>query len=174
MTHDSSFNLWHHHYGHARKKALEQLLRKVSGIPDKIRAPTALTPCDSCEFGKSKCNPFPTSDLHSEAILDSVHIDLVEFPSLSMEGYKFTLTILDDYLFMDLSFFLKWKSDTFANFKAYVAWAEMQSGRKLKAMHSDRGGEFLSLKFGAFLREKGIEHQLSVAHTLQQNGRVEC
>ena len=50
----------------------------------------------------------------------------------------------------------------------------MQSGRKLKAIHSDRGGEFLSLEFDAFLREKGIEHQLSVAHTPQQNDRVEC
>ena len=67
-------------------------------------------------------------------------MDLVEFPSLSIESYKFTLTILDDHLSMDLSFFLKWKSDVFASFKAYVAWAETQTGCKLKAICLDRGG----------------------------------
>ena len=56
--------------------------------------------------------------------------------------YKFTLTILDDYSSMGLSFFLKWKFDAFTSFKAYVAWAEMQTGRKLKAICSNRGGSF--------------------------------
>ena len=100
-------------------------------------------------------------------------MDLVEFPSLSIESYKFTLTILDDYSSMDLSFFLKRKSNAFASFKVYVAWAKTQTGRKLKAIHSDRGGEFLSSEFNMFLREKGIECQLLVVYTPQQNDRVE-
>ena len=125
MSADSSFDLWHHRYGHARRKAPEQLPGKVSSVPDKLCAPAVLTPCDSCEFGKSKHDLSPTSDSHSEAILNLVHIDLVEFPSLSIEGYKFTLTILDDYSSIGLSFPLKWKSGMFASFEAYVAWTEM-------------------------------------------------
>ena len=121
MSADSSFDLWHHHFRHARKKALEQLSGHVSDVPDKICALAMLMPCDGCEFGKSEHDPFPTSDSHSEAILDLVHIDLVEFLSLSIEGYKFTLTILDDYSFMGLFFFLKQKSDALASFKAYMA-----------------------------------------------------
>ena len=120
MTHDSSLNLWHHRFGHAEKKALEQLPGKVFSISDKICALASPTPCDSCKFGKSKRDPFSASDLYSEAILDLVHMNLIKFPSFSIEGYKFTLTILDDYSFMGLSFFLKWKSDAFANFKVYV------------------------------------------------------
>ena len=173
MSVDSSFDLWHHRFGHTWKKALKQLPGHVSGVPDKICAPAALTPCDGCEFGKSKCDPFPTSDSRSEKILDLVHMDLVEFSNLSIESYKFTLTILDDYSSMSLSFFLKQKSDAFASFKAYMAWAETQTGRKLKAIRSDRGGEFLSSEFDVFLREKGIEHQLSVVRTPQQNERAE-
>ena len=137
MSANSSFDLWHHCFGHTGKKALEQLPGHVSGVSDKIRAPAALTPCDGCEFGKSKRNPFLISDSYSEHILDLVHMDLVEFLSLSIESYKFTLTILDDYLSMGLSFFLKRKSDAFASFKAYVAWAEIQTGRKLKAIRLD-------------------------------------
>ena len=165
MSTDSSFDLWHHRFRHAGKKALEQLPGHVSGVPAKLCAPSAPTPCDGCEFGKSKHDPFPASDSRSEAILDLVHMDLVEFPSLSIESYKFTLTILDDYSSMGLSFFLKRKSDAFASFTAYVAWAETQTGRKLKAIRSDRGGEFLSSEFDTFLREKGIECQLSVVRT---------
>ena len=137
MSADSSFDLWHYRFGHAGKKALEQLPGHVSSIPDKIRAPAVPTPCDGCEFGKSKRDPFPASDSCSEKILDLVHMDLVEFLSLSIESYKFMLTILDDYSSMSLSFFLKRKSDAFASFKAYVAWAETQTGRKLKVIHSD-------------------------------------
>ena len=124
MSANSSFDLWHHCFEHAGRKTLEQLSGHVSGVPDKICAPAAPMPCDGCKFGKSKRDPFPASDSHSEAILDLVHMDLVEFPSLSIEIYKFTLTILDDYSFIGLSFFLKWKSDVFASFKAYVAWAK--------------------------------------------------
>ena len=121
MSADSSFDLWHHCFGHARKKALEQLSGHVSSVLDKICAPAVPTPCDGCEFGKSKHDLFPASDSCSEKILNLVHMDLVKFPSLSIESYKFTSTILDDYLSMGLSFFLKWKSDAFASFKAYVA-----------------------------------------------------
>ena len=121
MSVDNSFDLWHYRFGHAGKKALEQLPGHVSGVPDKIRAPAAPTPCDGCEFGKSKRDPFPSSDSRCQNILDMVHMDLVEFSSLSIESYKFTLTILDDHLSIGLSFFLKRKSDVFASFKAYVA-----------------------------------------------------
>ena len=121
MSADSSFNLWHHCYGHVGRKTLEQLPGYASGVPDRIRAPAVPTPCNSCKFGKSKHDLFSASDSHSESILDLVHMDLVEFPSLSIESYKFTLTVLDDYSSMGLSFFLKRKSDAFASFKAYVA-----------------------------------------------------
>ena len=121
MSADTSFDLWHHRFGHARKKALKQLPEHVFDVPDKICAPAASTPCNNCEFGKSKRDLFPPSDSRLEKILNLVHMDLVEFLSLSIESYKFTLTILDDYLSMSLSFFLKQKSDAFASFKAYVA-----------------------------------------------------
>ena len=70
-----------------------------------------------------------------------------------------------------MTWFLKHKA--LACFKSYVAWAENQSGRKVKAIRSDRGGEFLGTEFDEFLAERGIERQLSVAKTPQQNGRAE-
>ena len=100
-------------------------------------------------------------------------MDLVKYPSLSLDGYKFAMTTLDDFSSFGLVWYLKRKSDAFDAFKRFVAWAETQSDRKLKAIRSDRGGEFLGHEFDDFLASKGIEHQLSVARSPQQNGRAE-
>ncbi|CAI5475916.1 unnamed protein product [Closterium sp. Yama58-4] len=50
---------------------------------------------------------------------------------------------------------------------------ELECGRKLKAVRSDRGGEFLGDAVKAWKAEFGIKTQLSVADTPQQNGVVE-
>ncbi|CAL9009573.1 unnamed protein product [Prunus brigantina] len=47
---------------------------------------------------------------------------------------------------------------------------ELQSGYKIKGLRSDRGGEFLSGEFNKFCDEFGIQRQLTVAYTPQQNG----
>ena len=53
-------------------------------------------------------------------------------PVLSMGGYKYTATYLDDYSSFGVMFYLKKKSDEFATFKQYKAWAERQLGTTLK------------------------------------------
>ena len=59
----------------------------------------------------------------------------------------------DDYSRFIWVSFLKFKLKTFKNFKAF---AENQSGKKLKALRTDRGGEFLSNEFIVFCDENGI------------------
>ena len=44
---------------------------------------------------------------------------------------------------------------------------------KWATLHSDRGGEYLSKDFNAFLAERGIKHQCTVPYTPQQNGVAE-
>jgi transposase InsO family protein len=169
----SDYDLWHRRFGHPGKKSVEELPGKVKGVPDRITAPANPKPCDGCKFGKSKCAAFPSSDSRTEHLLDLIHMDLVEYPVQSIDGYRYTLTTLDDHSSFGLTWFLKHKSDTLAAFKQFVSWAERQSDRKLKSIRSDRGGEFLGREFDEYLAEYRIEHQLSVACSPQQNGRVE-
>ena len=42
--------------------------------------------------------------------------------------------------------------------------------KKIKILRSDNGGEYRSKEFMNYLKEKGIQHQLSVPRTPQQNG----
>ena len=65
--------------------------------------------------------------------LDLVHSDLDEMPDLSLGGYKYTTTYLDDHSSFGVMFYLKKKSDEFTAFKQYKAWAERQLGTTLNA-----------------------------------------
>ena len=53
-------------------------------------------------------------------------------PVLSIGGYKYTATYLDNYSSFGVMFYLKKKSDEFAAFKQYKAWDETQLCNKLK------------------------------------------
>ena len=51
--------------------------------------------------------------------------------------------------------------------------AENVSGCKVGTLRSNRGGEYMSKEFDAFLAESGIKHQCTVPYTPQQNGVAE-
>ena len=53
---------------------------------------------------------------------------------------KWTAAYLDDHTRYGMMFFLKHKDEMFDTFKTYEAWAERQTGRKLKTIRTDRGG----------------------------------
>nr|KYP60023.1 Retrovirus-related Pol polyprotein from transposon TNT 1-94 [Cajanus cajan] len=67
-------------------------------------------------------------------------------------------------------YFLKIKSEVFGIFKKFKALVEKQSGKQIKALRSDRGKEYTSREFDKFCEDEGIERQLTVAYTPQQNG----
>ena len=91
-------------------------------------------------------------------------------PVLSIGGYKYTATYLDDHSSFRVMFYLKNKSEEFNAFKTYKAWAEQQLGTKLKCKRTDHGGEFMLKEQKAYLAENGIKHQMSMPDSLQQNG----
>ena len=65
------------------------------------------------------------------------------------------------------------KSKIFDKFNEFRAKAEKQLGKPIKALRSDRGGEYLSDEFLGHLIENGILSQLTAPGTPQQNGVAE-
>ena len=58
----------------------------------------------------------------------------------------------------------------------FVEWKrnlERSTGRKIKVLRSDNGGEYKSNPFLQLCRDEGIERHFTVRETLQQNGVVE-
>ena len=83
------------------------------------------------------------------------------------------MTFLDNFSGYSSIVCLKCKSDAATAFHNWFVWAEKASGNKLLKLCSDRGGEYISSDLRNFLSENGIEHQMTVPHTPQQNGRAE-
>ena len=168
----SDYTLWHRRMGHANQRVIKPLGKKTEGGPNQTTdAPQGA--CEGCGKGKSKRLPFPPSKSRAKRPLDLVHSNLDEMPVLSLGGYKYTATYLDDYSSFGVMFYLKKKSDEFAAFKQYKAWAERQLGTTLKCRCFDQGGEFLSNEQRTYMIENRIETQMSMPDTPQQNGQAE-
>ena len=48
------------------------------------------------------------------------------------------------------------KSEAFSAFKHFKSWAEKQTGKLIKALRDDKGGEYMSNEWEAFMLEHGI------------------
>ena len=55
----------------------------------------------------------------------------------------------------------------------FFNFVERQFDRKIKCLRSDQGGEFTSARLEDWLSRQGVEHNLSVPYTPQQNGKAE-
>ena len=171
---DETAWLWHARYGHLNFRSLRDLGVKemVEGIPLIQRGEQV---CDGCALGKHHRAPFPRQSAYrADKGLELVHGDLCGPISPATPGGKlYFLLIVDDfsrYMWLDL---LKSKDEAFASFKKIVAAAESESGKRLKAFRTDRGGEFNSGVFTVYCNEHGIKHNTTAPWTPQQNGVVE-
>ncbi len=62
------------------------------------------------------------------------------------------------------------KSDAFSAFQQYLAYAERHTGRKLKCLHEDKGGEWMSKEMERFCADRGIRRERTVRAEPHQNG----
>ncbi|EOY09394.1 Uncharacterized protein TCM_024822 [Theobroma cacao] len=103
--------------------------------------------------------------------LELVHVDLCgPMDTESFGGSKYFLLFIDDYSQKIWVFFLKFKFETFDNFKKFKTEVENQSGCNINVLSTDRGGEFVSNEFNNFCEEQGIRRELSAPYTPKQNG----
>lgn len=66
-------------------------------------------------------------------------------------------------------YFFQEKSEVFGIFERFKNFVEKQSDHKIKKLRSDQGTEYNSKEFDKFCEDEGIEHQLTIAYTPQQN-----
>ncbi|GJR13998.1 retrotransposon protein, putative, ty1-copia subclass [Tanacetum coccineum] len=119
-------------------------------------------------------SPFTRTCERGEGLLDLVHTDVCgPFRSTTKDGKRYYITFTDDFSRYGFVYLIKHKSGTFEMFKRYQNKVENQLGRKIKVLQSDRGGEYISIKFFDHLKNCGIVSQLSPHRTPQLNGVAE-
>jgi transposase InsO family protein len=167
----SSPNLWHRRLGHMSEKGL-QILAKKSLIP--VDKGKALTSCEHCLFGKQHRVSFATSSQKKSTILERVYSDVcgpIEVPTLG--GNRYFVTFIDDASRKVWVYLLKTKDQVFDIFQQFHAMVERETGKQLKCLRTDNGGEYTTKKFRSFCSEHGIRHEKTVPGTPQHNGIAE-
>ncbi|KAJ9507318.1 hypothetical protein QJQ45_006294 [Haematococcus lacustris] len=173
--------LLHERLGHLSYRAMAEMVGKgmVEGVGVSAAQCKAACSgvCPGCQAGKAHrhvADTLPSLAPPVKGVLDLVHTDVCgPFRVPSVSGLRYMLTFLDDFSRLSVVVCLKAKSDVPEAIKATVQWLETQSGRKLKALRSDRGTEFVNREVGQFCVERGIQHQQTAPYSPEQNGRAE-
>ncbi|GJS39297.1 putative RNA-directed DNA polymerase [Tanacetum coccineum] len=130
--------------------------------------------CEICQRAKQTREPFPLSDHKSKNLGDLVHLDLWgPYKVTSSEGFRFFLTVVDDYTRAVWVYLIKSKDEVSHFIIVFCNLIENQFKRKIKVFRSDNGTEFVNQSVSKLCSDKGIIHQTSYVYTPQQNGIAE-
>lgn len=171
----SDVDLWHQRLGHLSGQRLSDMSRKEPVIGLNLSTATKPSFCEGCVEGKMHRAPFKSvGEIRSSRKLQLVHSDVCGLMRTeSIGGHKYYVTFIDDYSHCCAVYYLKQKSEVFEKFREFEASATNECGRKIGALRTDNGGEYVSKEFEAYLKSKGIRHELTTAHTREQNGVAE-
>lgn len=65
---------------------------------------------------------------------------------------------------------MKTKDEVFNRFQEFKALVENRTGRRIKVLRSDNGGEYTSKDFKCFYADVGIGKELTIPYIPRQNG----
>ena len=106
--------------------------------------------------------------------LQLLHADICgPISHISNSHQRYLLTFIDDCSRKLWVFFLTENSASFKRFQLFKIKIEKEVGISIRALRTDRGGEFTSNEFFKFCTTNGIHRQLTTAFTPQQNGVAE-
>ena len=88
-------------------------------------------------------------------------------------GYEYFITFTNGYSRYGYMYLIRRKSEAFEKFKEFRAEVENQLGKHIKAIQSNRGGEYPFGDFKDYLTQNGIVSQFIALGTPQQNGVAE-
>ncbi|CAI7856036.1 unnamed protein product [Closterium sp. NIES-53] len=165
----------HRRMGHVALPILKQLVKnemvagiRVKGEPDEVLG------CPTCMQAKFTCYLFSSSEATAKAPLDEVVMDVVGPLKLGAAGAEYFLTIVDVYTRMTWVYVLSKKSDMAETVNTdWLPMVERQKDWLVKAIRTDRGGEFLSKDFSLWLKKNGIRHSLTMPYSPAMNGIAE-
>ncbi|GJU18172.1 retrotransposon protein, putative, ty1-copia subclass [Tanacetum coccineum] len=114
--------------------------------------------------------PFSHASERADDLLGLIHSDVCgSFRTTSREGANYYITFTDDFIRYGYVYLMKHKHEVFEMFKTFQNEVENQLRKTIKALLSDRGGEYLSQEFLDHLRSHGVISQLTLPYTPQHN-----
>jgi len=172
-----TWETWHARLGHKSGPYLKKL---VDGAARDVKVKGKrcdLVGCTTCAMGKLSRSSFQRKLNGGKPLeaLNLIHMDLMgPMDVLGRHKSKYLLTLTDDATNFIWTFELKKKKHAEVKIREWFALAERQFPQfTIKGFRSDRGGEFMSNSFRAWLTEKGVFHDLACQYSPQQNEKAE-
>ena len=163
--------LWHLRLGHIAEDRINKL--EKNGLLSPLTFESYPT-CESCLQGKMTKLPFVGHGERATDLLALVHTDVCSpFDVPARGNFIYFITFTDDLSRYGYVYLMRHKSEAFEKFKEFRHEVEKQTGKPIKVLRSDRGGEYLSREFLDYLKDNGIVSQWTPPGTPQLNGVLE-
>jgi hypothetical protein len=161
--------LWHHRLGHMSEKGMK-ILHKRNLLLDLKQID--LDFCEHCVYGKQKRVIFlRVGKEKKRERLQLVHTDVWGPTQVSsLGGSHYYVTFIDDATRKTWVYCIRQKYNVFYTFKKWKALVENETGKRLKCLRSDNGGEYCSKEFDDYCSYHGIHREKIVPRTPQENG----
>ncbi|KAF8795519.1 Retrovirus-related Pol polyprotein like [Argiope bruennichi] len=175
----STFNannliVWHNRMCHINKNDIIRTSKNKSVIGMPELKDMDLN-CEPCKIAKSRHKSFkPIGKIRSIKPLELLHMDLCgPFPDVAIGGYRYFLSIIDDFSRKVTVYPIKEKTEVFKHFSNYQKRAERFLNSKVINVRTDNGLEFCHAEFESYLDDLGIKAERTNAYSPQQNGVAE-
>ena len=160
---------WHKVLGHCNLNDVRKLQSVVNGM--NITNSDECT-CEICIRGKMCQFRSRILDKRAQKPLEFVHCDLAgPTDPVARDGFKYAISLVDDYTSIIMVYFLKQKSDTIDATRKFLA--DVVPFGTVRRIRSDNGTKFTGHNFQSLLREHTIKHETSAPYSPHQNGTVE-
>jgi len=152
----ASVDIWHRCLGHLNTDDVICMAQK--GMTCGMEISGGYTPssqiCEPCVKGKQmRAEIQKETDTQADLILGRVFSDICTlFSTPSRQGFIYFITWIDDKsckVFVDA---MKEKSEVAQHLHAFVVRVKLETGHKLKVLHSDGGGEYTAGGLQSFLK----------------------
>jgi hypothetical protein len=130
---------------------------------------------EGCVLGKNPQEKFGKGKTQkASSPLDMIYNDIVHpFLHPSINKSRYVLIFVDDFSCHTWTFFLRKNSKVFQHLKDCKSLVDTRSGKKIKFIRTDNGGEYVNHEIHNLCLETRIQLQHTVPYTSQQNGVVE-
>jgi len=168
--------LWHRRIGHLGYDNLFKLKNKhrveSTSVPaEAFKEQQQQKPfCEDCTLAKQHRLPFPDSGSSSSALLELVPKDVYGPLQVKSTGEaRYLATFIGDYSRLCHVVPLGYKSEVAQTIRATINLGEIQTGKRVKAIRTDRGTEYVSSELETYFSEKGVIHNTAAPYTPEQN-----
>jgi len=175
---DACAQLWHRRLGHLSSSSMQQVIRMVHGMDLTLQQAGAVSDalCPECAASKQHRRQHTGSQQPARELLERLHTDVMGplLPSLPQLGdARYVVTVLDDWSGMCALQPVALKGEACRVVQEVVKLWENSTGKKVKQLRSDRGGEYVSKDIQQWCASKGIQQQLTPPYTPEMNGKAE-